>query len=340
MLDLKVKSYELKTGHTVVCYMDPQNLKRKRRKFSSKVEAKNYQKELELLFSSKGPQAFDTTPVSQLMKYHLEQRPDSNVRERKNHFLSFCEEFGHRPINQVGKNELLGWFRKIKEQDDLSDRTLSTVKSNLNAFFNFLVEDEVISHSPLLKIRFERKPPPRRPRVVLSIDEVKVVLENAKQSSPKVLYPFLFAAAYTGARRGEILKLKKSDIDFQMGLIHFRNTKNGEDRSIRIPLTLQEFLRGHLASHDSQWAFPDPEAKMMGRQRLQRAIRRFKKHFPNGKNWGPHSLRHSFAYNYLKLGGQMYQLQAILGHKSIDVTVDTYGQIGAQDIENPCPYEK
>lgn len=36
----------------------------------------------------------------------------------------------------------------------------------------------------------------------------------------------------------------------------------------------------------------------------------------------------------------MYQLQAILGHRSIDVTVDTYGQIGAQDIENACPYEK
>jgi len=78
---------------------------------------------------------------------------------------------------------------------------------------------------------------------------------------------------------------------------------------------------------------------MIGRQRLQRAMRRFKKHFPNGKNWGPHALRHSFAFNFLKQGGNMYQLQAILGHKSIDVTVDTYGQIAAQDVENACPYE-
>lgn len=340
MLDLKVKIYELKTGHTVVCYMDPSSLKRKRKKFSSKLEAKNYHKELDLLFSKRGAQAFDTTPVSQLMKYHLEKMPDSRIRERKNHFLSFCDEFGHRPINQIGKNELLAWFKKIKEQDDLSDRTLNTVKSNINAFFKFLIDDGIISDSPVSKVKFERKPPPRRIRVVLSIDEVKQVLENAKNSSPKILYPFLFAAAYTGARRGEILNLKKNDVDFQMGLMHFRNTKNGEDRSIRIPKSLEIFLTEYLASHDSEFAFPDPEGKMMGRQRLQRAIRRFKKHFPIGKNWGPHSLRHSFAYNYLKLGGQMYQLQAILGHKSIDVTVDTYGQIGAQDIENPCPYEK
>lgn len=339
MLDFKVKSYELKTGHSVVCYIDPQTLKRKRRKFSSKVAAKNHQKEIELLFSTKGPQAFDTTPVSQLMKHYLEQVPNSRVLERKNHFLSFCDEFGHRPINQVGKNELLGWFRKVKKHDDLSDRTLSTIKSNLNSFFGFLVDDGIISNSPLLKIQFDRKPPPRRQRVVLSVDEVKQVLENAKNFQPSFLYPFLFAAAYTGARRGEILKLKRADIDFQMGLIHFRKTKNGEDRSIRIPKSLQDFLKEHLASHDSHLAFPDPEGKMIGHQRMQRALRRFKKHFPIGKNWGPHGLRHSYAYNYLKQGGQMYQLQAILGHKSIDVTVDVYGQIGAQDIDNPCPYE-
>lgn len=339
MLDFNVRTYDLKTGHTVVCFTDPQTLKRKRRKFSSKSAAKTYQKEIELLFSTKGPQAFDTTPVSQLMKYYLEKVPASPVRERKNHFLSFCDEFGHRPINQVGKNELLGWFQKTKLRDDLSDRTLATIKSNLNSFFNFLVDDGIISDSPLLKIRFERRPPPRRQRVVLSIDEVKLILENAKTSSPKILYPFLYATSYTGARRSEILKLKRSDIDFQMGLIHFRKTKNGEDRSIRIPKSLQEFMREHLSSHDSEFAFPDPEGKMLGRQRLARALRRFKKTFPIGKNWGPHSLRHSYAYNYLKQGGQMYQLQAILGHKSINVTVDLYGQLGAQDIENPCPYE-
>jgi integrase len=340
LLDFKVKTYELKkTGHTVVSYIDPTNLKRKRRKFSSKTEAKNYLKELELLFSTKGPEAFNETPVSQLMEHYLKQEPNSRILERKNHFLSFCDEFGHRPINQIGKNELLVWFRKIKEKDDLSDRTLSTIKSNTNAFFKFLVDEGILSTSPLLKIQFERRPPARRPRVVLSVDEVKSVLEAAKASSPQVLYPFLFAAAYTGARRSEILKLKRADVDFNIGLIHFRRTKNGEDRSIRIPKSLQTFLKEHLQSHDSELAFPDPEGKRMGTQRLCRAIRRVKKHFPMGKNWGPHSLRHSYAYNYLKQGGQMYQLQAILGHKSIDVTVDIYGQIGAQDIENPCPYE-
>ena len=35
----------------------------------------------------------------------------------------------------------------------------------------------------------------------------------------------------------------------------------------------------------------------------------------------------------------MYQVQAILGHRGIQTTVDLYGQLQAQDIENPSPYE-
>ncbi len=339
MLDLKIRQYQLKTGHHVVCFADPVTNKRRRKKFDTKAEAKTYQKQVEAKLAVKGPEGFNATAVNQLMQDHLEKCPGSRVTERKNSFISFCETFGDRPINQVGKNEIQAWFRKIKEENDYSDRTLSTIKSNFNAFFNYLVEENVLSVSPMTKIRFERKPPPRRQRVVLSIDEVLKILEDAEQFSPTMLYPFLLMAAYTGARRGEVLNLKRSDVDIEMGLVHFRNTKNGEDRAVRISGKLKEFLESHIQTHESEFAIPDPEGKMIGRQRLQRNLKRFKKHFPNGKHWGPHSLRHSYAYNFLKRGGNMYQLQAILGHKSIDVTVDTYGQIAAQDVENACPYE-
>ena len=338
MLDFKIKTYHLKDGYHVVCYTDPVTEKRKRRKFSSKADAKTYQQDLAAEFAHKGAPAFNETLVSQLMKLHLEKCPNSRVTERKNSFLSFCDEFGHRPINQVGKPEISQWFAKIKETQDYSDRTLCTIKSNLNSFFNFLVEENVLSVSPLSKIRFQRKPPPRRPRVALSVEEVHQLLEDALHCSPDVLYPVLFLAAYTGARRGEVIKLKRADVDLKLNMIHFRNTKNGEDRAIRISGKLRDFLAKHIATHDSEYAVPDPEGKMIGRQRLQRAVRRLKRHFPNGKNWGLHSLRHSFAYNFLKMGGNMYQLQAILGHKNIAVTVDTYGQLAAQDVKNACPY--
>jgi integrase/recombinase XerD len=173
-----------------------------------------------------------------------------------------------------------------------------------------------------------------------SVEEVKELLVNAKNFSPNYLYPFLYTVAHTGARKNEVLKLHREEIDFNTGLLHLRKTKNGEDRSIRMPLNLVGHLKAHLESHESQFAFPNPDGNAVGRSQLERLMKRFSKHFPTEKKLGLHSLRHSFAYNYLKKGGEMYQLQAILGHKHIQVTVDLYGQLKAQDIENVSPYEE
>src|SRR5690606_22113219 len=106
--------------------------------------------------------------------------------------------------------------------------------------------------------------------------------------------------------------------------------------------SLRDVLRSHLASHSFQPVFCNNEGKRLNsRGELPKLINKFKAFFPMEKSdWGCHSLRHSFAYNFLKKGGEMYQLQAILGHRSIDVTVDLYGQLQAQDIKCPSPYEK
>lgn len=339
MLELKIKTYDLQSGQTVVCFIDPHTLKRKRKKFSSNALAKAFQKELELRYSNQGAQAFNQTPVNILIKHFLELYPNSRLLERKKYFILFCNEFGHLSVNQLSKDLLYAWFIKMKNQNDLSEKTLNIIKSNLNCFFYYLVEKEILLISPLSKIHFDANAPRRRPRVVLSVDEVKFILEKAQLFSPKILFPFLITAAYTGARRSEVIHLKRSDIDFQLGLITFRKTKNKTDRSVQIPQTLQSLLKTHLETHDSPWAFPDPQGNPIGRQRLHRLLHHFNKIYPCGKLWAPHSLRHSFAYHFLKNGGNMYQLQALLGHKHINMTIDIYGQLQAHDVKTPCPYE-
>jgi site-specific recombinase XerD len=338
--DLNINIYHLKSGRHVVCYIDPGTGRRIRKKFKSLASAKDHQRGLELKLQVKGLQAFATEPVARLMELHLDKCPNTKIRERKNSFVSFCDTFGHRRISDVGKVEVEGWLRNFQKEHDLSDRTLLTIKSQINHFFKFLKDEGVIQQSPLWDVKFKRNPPMRRPRVVLSVEEVRELLENARSFSPNYLYPFLYTVAHTGARKSEILKLERNEVDFNTGLLHLRKTKNGEDRSIRMPQNLVAHLKSHLESHESDFVFPNPDGNTVGRSQLARLMKRFSKHFPTEKKLGLHSLRHSFAYNYLKKGGEMYQLQAILGHKHIQVTVDLYGQLKAQDIENISPYEK
>ena len=103
--------------------------------------------------------------------------------------------------------------------------------------------------------------------------------------------------------------------------------------------SLQKLLQEHINSHRCEHVIINNENTALQRSELSKLINKLKHYFPNDKNWGCHSFRHSFAYNFLKKGGEMYQLKAILGHRGIQTTVDLYGQLQAQDIENPSPYE-
>jgi site-specific recombinase XerD len=45
----------------------------------------------------------------------------------------------------------------------------------------------------------------------------------------------------------------------------------------------------------------------------------------------PHKFRHTFALQYLKLGGDPYSLQYLLGHEDMTVTRE-YVKIAARDV--------
>ena len=340
-MNFEVKIHKMEEGFFQCKFKDPKTGDRIRKRFPSLKEAKNFKKLTESQVNSKGENVFSDLRISQAMKDYLEHFPGSNVRDRKNHFKSFIDTFGTYKVPELTHNDLRKWLLNTKAQSDLSEKTLNGICSQFFGFFQYLTEEDYLTKNPMKGIRFNRHAPPRRTRVVFSIGEVREILENAKTFSPKILYPYLSCVAHTGARREEIVSLNREDVDFETGLIHLKVTKNGRQRYVRISPILEGVLKEHLASHNYDPLLIKADGtRLNSHGELQRLMDKFKEFFPMSKvDWGSHSLRHSFAYNFLKKSGKMYQLQAILGHRSIDVTVDLYGQLQAQDIECPSPYE-
>jgi integrase/recombinase XerD len=263
---------------------------------------------------------------------HLTDIPQSPIKRRKNLFKAFMYEFEEKPINQLNNYKLEQWLSDYRQLNNLSERTMCHVKVQLNHFFKYLENEEVISLSPLSKISFKQNGSPIKPRVFYSSNEVRQILEDVKEMCNIYLHPILFTVAHTGARRMEILKLKRNDIDLELGLIHIRDTKTKEDRSIKMNNNLYRLIEDQL-NKASEYIFPAPEGRMFSQQRMTRWIEKFRNKYPRSKHFGLHTLRHSYAYNFLKAGGEMYQLQAILGHKNISMTIDLYGQLKSRDIE-------
>lgn len=338
-MSFEVKVYKTGNGLFQTKFLDPKTGKRKRKRFQTLKEAKGHKIEVEARLKNKGLSAFTDLRISQAVQMYLERFPNSHMRSRKNHFKDFVDRFGMHRVSELGTNDLNEWMTNTKEKTNLSERTMNNVRSQFFGFFEYLCDEDYIRSNPIRKIRFKRYDNPRRHRIVLSVEEVIALLNNAKKFSPNILHPYIYTIAHTGARRSEIFRLKREDIDLRTGLIHFRQTKNGHERFVRMSPSLQKVLSDHLSTHKSENVFIGEDDNALYKSEIGKIINKFKHYFPNDKNWGCHSFRHSFAYNFLKKGGEMYQLQAILGHRGIQTTVDLYGQLQAQDIENPSPYE-
>lgn len=121
-------------------------------------------------------------------------------------------------------------------------------------------------------------------------------------------------------------------IDFGNRMISLTKTKNKMVRTLRMTDGVYEFLSEIKRSSDSIYVFTHHKGKVISASMLNRTIIRFQKVYPDKKIWRCHDLRHSYAFHFLKKGGNMYQLQAILGHKTIGMTIDLYGQLRALDV--------
>jgi len=111
----------------------------------------------------------------------------------------------------------------------------------------------------------------------------------------------MLMALYTGMRRGEMFKLKWTDIDFDMGFIHIREPKGGVDQKIPLNDSARKVLESHPRMSDYVFCGRD------GGQRvdIRKAVNRIKQRAGLPSDFRPlHGLRHVYA-SMLASSGQV-----------------------------------
>src|SRR5205807_1617588 len=124
-------------------------------------------------------------------------------------------------------------------------------------------------------------------------------------------------ALHSGMRLGEILNLRRHDLDFASGFILVRDSKNGESRHVPMDATLAALFRAypHRLGTDLVFSSSSGGHIVDVRTGFQNACKRAgltDLHF--------HDLRHTFASQFVMAGGDLYILKEIFGHKSITMT--------------------
>jgi len=161
----------------------------------------------------------------------------------------------------------------------------------------------------------------------LDAQERRALLEACAGSENPRLAPLVVLALSTGARQGELLRLRWSDVDFTRRLIRILETKNGEPRSVPLPAPAVETLRKlprHLGT-DLLFANPDGQATFP-RKVWEKALQ------DSGvEDFRFHDLRHSCASYLAMAGATIREIQEILGHKSIQMTM-RYSHLSEQHL--------
>lgn len=193
------------------------------------------------------------------------------------------------------------------------NRELNTIK----AMFNKATAWGAIARDPAKSVKKFRES--RRQVRYLSKAEIKSLLKAASDRLGPIIETFLL----TGLRRGEIIHLTWTDVDFKRKILSVQakgewHPKDYEVRHIPMTKRLAEVLE-NLPRKESAYIFTNGRKEKLNGIVLSKNFRDLVRGL-GIQGVSIHTLRHTFASHLVMSGADLYTVQKLLGHSSIKTT--------------------
>jgi integrase/recombinase XerD len=181
----------------------------------------------------------------------------------------------------------------------------------------------------------ERPQKPKILPVILSMEEVKRIIECTTNLKHKTLLSLIYSG---GFRISEALNLELRDVDSERMLIHIKNSKGNKDRYTLLSQKALVLLREYCAVYQpKRYLFEGQHAAQYSARAAQTLLKIAAHRAGVIKPIKLHSLRHSFATHLLENGTDIRYIQNLLGHSSPKTTMiyTHVSQTSVQNIRNP-----
>jgi len=247
-----------------------------------------------------------------------------------------------------------GHTRKDRTPRPLSAKTVRNIAGVVSSAFARAIRWGLVSRNPVTNSE-----PPRVKKhygVALTTAQQSLVFDVA--SGPWCLSAFLELSAAIGARRGEVLALRWSDVRDGRATIarsltqtkqvlEFKGTKSERPRVVRIPETALSTIELHRNQQDKfrrqfgpdyrtdlDLIFANPDGTPLKPDSVSATVSLLFRRLKLPKGASLHSLRHTHTSHLLANGVPLPVVSARLGHSSVRVTAEIYSHmINGQDDE-------
>lgn len=205
----------------------------------------------------------------------------------------------------------------------------------IKTFFGFLHRERVVLASPFAFVEKPKGPKPLiRP---LTAEQIGSLLAqfNTKPFTGLRDWTMTVLLLDSGLRLSEMLGIRNQDIHWGENTINVMG-KGSRERAVSFGAKVKKALwdykqrRGDLPGQD--FFFVDHFGRVVKKRWYQQVLaRRGKAANIEGVRVSPHTLRHSFACQYILNGGDAFSLQRLLGHSSME-TVRIYVGLANRDV--------
>ncbi len=255
----------------------------------------------------------------------VKKKSDNTILSYKRDLLSFTnfiENGNVKDFSKVTSTNINSYILFLEKQGK-SSATVARNVSSINTFFRYLIVIGEVKGDPTERVKapkIDKKLPN-----ILTTEEVERLLTQPNTKSlkgirDKALLELLYA---TGIRVSELINMKKSDVNLQLGYIVCRNEK--KDRVIpfgnKVKVALSKYIyEVKELEEQEEWLFLNRFGRKMSRQGVWKIIKGYADKAEIKKEITPHTLRHSVGAHLLKSGKDIKEVQEIMGHIDIAST--------------------
>ncbi|WP_253958176.1 tyrosine-type recombinase/integrase [Metabacillus halosaccharovorans] len=222
--------------------------------------------------------------------------------------LDYCS----KPFYELTTRDIRNWLVHL-EDNEYKPITVKSKLAGIKLFYKYCKEEELVKHDPAVSIPFpeieDRLPHYLEHSQLL---QLRRIVEN--RVDERAVIEVLYA---TGVRIGELVAMKKEEINWSERIITIPNGKRKKARMVLFTRYCGEYLRKYLDERDDdhQYVFVNPSATGPASIRtIQDRFMSYKKDL--GIHLSPHTLRHTFAAHLAIKGMPLACIQDLLGHDS------------------------
>ena len=223
-----------------------------------------------------------------------------------------------RSYKQITTDDIRLYLTEYHEKREVSKVTIDNIRRILSSFFGWLEEEDYIIKSPARRIHKVKS------TLVVKNTYTDEDLENMRDSCAWIRdLAIIDILSSTGMRVGELVKLKKSDINFAERECIVLG-KGDKQRTVYFDARTKIHLKTYLDSRDDDRESlfvslrnPHKSLQIGGIERLIKKLGQI----ANIKRAHPHKFRRTLATGAIDKGMPIEQVQQLLGHKRIDTTL-------------------